>query len=371
LIEQAIGVDTARDGEDRQETRRGAIEMTDGVIDLRSDTVTRPSPGMRRAMAEAEVGDDVFGDDPTVKRLEARVAAMLGKDRGLFLPSGTMANEVALRVLTQPGDEVICEQGSHIYNYEVGAAAALAGVQLRPLEGSRGVLRVEQIEHAIRPSDIHLPVTRVVCLENTHTRAGGAIFPLEEMHGIRELTGGAGIAVYLDGARLWNASARTGIALDEYAAQADSVSVCLSKGLGAPVGSVFVGDHSMVERARRYRKMYGGGMRQVGILAAAGLYALEHNIARLEEDHRRAAQLAEAVEGCSRARLVGGKPDTNMVVLEVLDGPAEASRVQEELAARSVLVVPFGASQLRAVTHLDIGDGELEKAISVFRAVLS
>lgn len=346
------------------------MDVRERWIDLRSDTVTRPCPEMRRAIAEAEVGDDVFGDDPTVKRLEEKVARMLGKEAGLFVPSGTMANEVALQALTQPGDEAICELGSHIYNYEVGAGAALAGVQLRPLEGCRGVLTVDQVEDAIRPSDIHLPVTSLVCLENTNTRAAGAVFPIEEMRRIRALTRDRGIAVYLDGARLWNASVATRIPLDTYAAEADCVSVCLSKGLGAPVGSLFVGSGGTVSRARRYRKMYGGGMRQVGILAAAGLYAVDHHIERLAEDHRRAARLAEVVEASARARLVGGKPDTNMVVFEVLGGSDDASRVREELRARRMLVVPFGPSRCRAVMHLDVGEEELEEAVRVFREVL-
>ncbi|MDP2972738.1 MAG: GntG family PLP-dependent aldolase, partial [Deltaproteobacteria bacterium] len=254
-------------------------------IDLRSDTVTRPTPLMRKAMSEAEVGDDVFGEDPTVNALHERVAQMLGKEAALFVPSGTMANQLAIKSHTQPGDEVIIEATSHPYNFEGGGGAVLSGIQFYCLRGVRGILDASQIEEAIRPDDHHFPVTRLICLENTHNRGGGAIYPIDKMAEIYRLAKSKGLLVHLDGARLWNASVATGISPHEYGQWADSVSVCLSKGLGAPIGSLVAGSRIFIDRVHRFRKMFGGGMRQVGIIAAAGLYALEHHIERLKEDH--------------------------------------------------------------------------------------
>ena len=233
------------------------------MIDLRSDTVTRPSPAMRKAMAGAEVGDDVLGDDPTINRLQERIAAMLKKDDALFMPSGTMANEVAVCAHTRPGDEVILEESSHIIRYEAGGPAFLSGVQLRPLKGRRGALSASQIETAINADNVHFPVTRLVCLENTHNSAGGTIFPLPEMESIRRLANRTGLKMHLDGARLWNASVASGIPLESYGRLFDSVSLCFSKGLGAPVGSILAGDADFIRTARRRRKIFGGGMRPV------------------------------------------------------------------------------------------------------------
>ncbi len=243
-------------------------------IDLRSDTVTKPTPAMRRAMAEAEVGDDVFGEDPTVNALQEKVAALLGKEKALFVPSGTMANQLSIKAHTQPGDEVILEASAHPYNFEGGAGAMLSGVQFYCLPGVRGILEASQVEEAVRPLDHHFAVSRLVCLENTHNRGGGSIYPLKHIAAISKLAHSKGLLVHLDGARLWNASVATGLEPAQYAQWADSVSVCLSKGLGAPVGSLVAGSTAFIDRVHRFRKMFGGGMRQAGILAAAGIYAL-------------------------------------------------------------------------------------------------
>ena len=244
-------------------------------IDLRSDTVTKPTPEMRKAMAKAEVGDDVFGEDPTINALQDKVAGILGKEKAIFVPSGTMANQLAIKAHTQPGDEVILEATSHPYNFEGGAGAVLSGVQFYCLNGLRGIVEASQVEAAIRPLDHHFPVTRLVCLENTHNRGGGSIYPLKTLAEVSRLARSKNLSIHLDGARLWNASVASGIKPKEYARWADSVSVCLSKGLGAPVGSLVAGSAVFIDRVHRFRKMFGGGMRQAGILAAAGLYALE------------------------------------------------------------------------------------------------
>lgn len=330
------------------------------MIDLRSDTVTRPSDGMRRAMYEAEVGDDVFGEDPTVNRLQERVAELLGKERALFVPSGVMGNQLALRSQTDHGDEVIVDRLSHIYNYESGAAAALAGVQLNIVSGKRGIPSLDDVTAAIRPPNYWDPKTRLVCLENTVNKAGGVVVPLATSDAIGALTHKHGIRYHLDGARLWNASAATGISEERFVKPFDTVSVCLSKGLGAPVGSVLAGDADVIHRAHRFRKMYGGGMRQIGILAAAGLYALEYNRPLLADDHQNARRLAEAI-----AELPGFDVDletveTNIVLFDV-DGPAEA--VLAELQSDGILMVKFGPSTIRAITHLDVSRDDIDKVV--------
>jgi len=338
------------------------------VIDLRSDTVTRPSPGMRKAIAEAVVGDDVFGDDPTVKALEERVAAMLGKEAGLFVPSGSMGNQIALRVHTSPGDEVIAEWSSHTVNHETGGAAALAGVQLRPIKGRRGHMTLDQIEEAVRPVEIHLPRTALIVMENTHNMAGGTVYPIEEMEAVSAFARERGIAVHLDGARLFNASAASGVPVERYAACADSVMTCMSKGLGAPIGSVLTGGAEFIREARRFRKMYGGGMRQVGILAAACLYALDHNLGRLEEDHENARLLAEELSGSAG---IGADPsgvESNIVMLETRGGAA-APVLQKALAERGVLVLSVGPKTLRAVTHLDVSREDVLEAARIMRDI--
>src|SRR5262245_23983645 len=260
--------------------------MPEPMIDLRSDTVTRPTPGMRAAMNAAEVGDDVFSEDPTVNRLEERVAATLGKEAALFVPSGTMSNQICVKAHTQPGDELICEATCHIYQFEVGGPAVLSGVTCRTLEGDYGILDVSQLEGKVRPVNDHLVRTRLVCLENTHNRGGGRIYPLEKIAAISTWARSNALIMHLDGARLWNAIVATGVKAAEWAKHFETVSVCFSKGLGAPVGSALAGPREFVTRARKIRKLFGGGMRQAGVIAAAALYAVESHVERLAEDHR-------------------------------------------------------------------------------------
>jgi threonine aldolase len=339
------------------------------IVDLRSDTVTRPTPAMRRAMAEAEVGDDVFGDDPTVAVLEAETARILGKEAALFVPSGTMGNEVAIAAHTERGDEVICEATAHIFLYEGGAPALLSGVQLHPLAGERGLISLDQMRGAVRGPDVHHPVSRLLCLENTHNRAGGRVLPFEAVSELTEEARRFGLRTHLDGARLWNAAVASGIPEPRWADLFDSVSVCYSKALGAPIGSAVAGRRSFIERARHYRKRFGGGMRQVGIIAAGALHALRHHRARLDEDHLRAQMLARGLAGLAAVELDPASVDTNIVVVPLAAGAAPPEAWCRELAERSVLAVPFGSSGLRVVAHLDIGDDDVERALQAFREV--
>jgi threonine aldolase len=323
------------------------------LIDLRSDTVTRPSAGMRQAMAAAEVGDDVFGEDPTVNRLQDRVAELLGKEAALFVPSGTMANQVAMGAQLGHGDEVICDQGCHAVNYEGGALAALWGAQTRGLPGARGLLTAAQVEEAIRPTNDHHPRTRLVEIENTHNRGGGSVYPLAQVAAIAEVAKRHSLRLHIDGARLWNACAKSGIAPAAYAAHADSVSVCLSKGLGAPAGSLVAGNRELVAAARRLRKRLGGGMRQAGVLAAAGIYALDNNLKKLAEDHEKARKLAQAL-----AELPGLKVDletveTNLIFAEVTRDGWNAPRAVAALREAGLLASDADGKRLRLVTHLD------------------
>jgi threonine aldolase len=338
-------------------------------IDLRSDTVTKPSPGMRKAIFEAEVGDDVLGDDPTVKRLEQMVANLLGKEEAVFVPSGTMGNQVCLRSLTSPGDEVILDLNSHIYNYEVGAASALSGLQLHPLKGEKGILSAEQITEAIRPDNIHHPPTALIVVENTHNRAGGTIYPLEEIQKIHKVAQEHNIKMHLDGARLWNASVATGIPMSEYAKYFDSISVCLSKGLGAPIGSVVSGNSEFIIKARKNRKMFGGGMRQVGIIAAAGIYAIKNNVKHLAEDHKNARILAEGLAKLKGIYIDMETVQTNMVILEIKDKTRDALWLVEKLKEKDILTLPFGKMKMRLVTHLDVNEEDILKTIEVFEGV--
>ncbi len=341
------------------------------LIDLRSDTVTKPSPDMRKAMAEAEVGDDVYGEDPTVKALQEKVAHLLGKEAALFVPSGTMANQLAIKTHTQPGDEVIIEASSHPYSFEGGAGAALSGIQFQCLKGSRGILDASQIEEGIRPPDHHFAVTRLICLENSHNRGGGSVYPLEKMADIHRLAKSRGLSVHLDGARLWNASVATGIKTQEYARWADSVSVCLSKGLGAPIGSLVAGSKEFIDRVHRFRKMFGGGMRQVGIIAAAGIYALDHNLDRLREDHQNAKRLAVGLKEFKGVSIDPKHVETNIVIFDVANTGMTATQVSEAMKNEGVLIHAFGKTQVRLVTHLDINAEEIEKALKAFKKVLA
>ena len=331
------------------------------LIDLRSDTVTRPTAAMRRAMAEAEVGDDVFGDDPTIIALEARVAKLLGKEAALFVPSGTMGNFLGVASTANPGDEVILERQCHIMNYEVSSVATLQGIQLNALDGDRGMMTATQIQPYIKTESLHTPGTRVIAMENTHNRCGGRVVPLEEMKRVRELALKHGISVHLDGARLWNAHVASGVSLAEYGACADTMSICFSKGLGAPVGSALVSTQSVIDKARRLRKRLGGGMRQAGILAAAALYALDNHIERMRDDHthaRRLASLVEQVPGLSLAFPV----ETNIVVIAVDPARWTPEALLASLRERGVMAVPFGAGRIRMVTHLDVSADDIERA---------
>ncbi len=339
-------------------------------IDLRSDTVTQPTPAMRKAMAEAEVGDDVFGEDPTVNALQEKVAKILWKEAAIYVPSGTMANQLSIRSHTQPGDEVIIEVTSHPYNFEGGGGAALSGIQFHCLKGMRGILDAPQIEEAIRPDDHHFPPTRLICLENTHNRGGGSIYPIGKMGEIYQLAKSRGLLVHLDGARLWNASVASGIQPYEYAQWADSVSVCLSKGLGAPIGSLVAGSKPFIDRVHRFRKMFGGGMRQAGIIAAAGVYALDHHIERLKEDHQNAKRLALGLKPLRGISIHPEHVETNIVIFDVTDTGMTAPQVTEAMKREGVLIHAFGKTQIRLVTHLDVSAGDIEKALKAFEKVL-
>jgi threonine aldolase len=323
-------------------------------IDLRSDTVTRPGQGMREAMRTAEVGDDVYGEDPTVNRLQESVAAMFGKEAALFVPTGTMGNEVCVKLFTEPGDEIIAGEDSHIVVYETGGPGLLSGVQIRPLPALRGVLDPEAVRRAIRPQVYYHPRTKLVCVENTHGRSGGAVYPLDDLRELWFTCREAGIRLHMDGARIWNASAASGVALSDYARYADSLSVCFSKGLGAPIGSMIVGDRKSVELAWRYRKIFGGGMRQAGILAAAAEYALKHNFPRLAEDHENAKVFASFLERSDKVRIVSDPVETNMVIFDV----AAIGRSRDDfltlMARAGVLFTPERETHVRAVTHLDV-----------------
>jgi threonine aldolase len=334
------------------------------IIDLRSDTVTRPSSSMRRAISEAEVGDDVFGDDPTVQRLEEKTAALLGHEAALYVPSGTMANQVSLRMLTSPGDEVLCEVGSHIVNYEVAAASALSGIQLSTIEAPGGILTPELLKPKIRPENIHHPNTAAIALENTHNRAGGRVYPMEIIPEIRDLADEHNLKFYLDGARLWNAAAYHNVEPSVIASQFDSVSVCFSKGLGAPVGSAVASSKKMIAKARRIRKMFGGGMRQVGVIAAAALFALEHNLDRIADDHVRAKKLVSNLQRSPYLEINPDDVQTNIVVIG-LRPPLSEDSFCARLRSEGLLLVPFGHATVRAVAHLDINDDDIERASEI------
>jgi len=335
-------------------------------VDLRSDTVTKPSPAMRAAMAEAEVGDDVFGEDPTVNELERRVAELLGKEAALFVPSGTMANQLAIRSQTRHGDEIVMERNSHPFNYESGGLAAISGVQTNLVDGERCRFRREDIEHVVNPADHHFAPTSLIVIENTTNRGGGAIFDLNEIKRIHEFAAEHGLKMHLDGARLFNACVETAVAPSEYAGEFDTASICLSKGLGAPVGSVLAGPAATIDTAHRFRKMLGGGMRQAGIVAAAGLFALEHNIDRLKEDHQRAKRLAEGVSTVGPLA-VKWPVDTNFVMIDVSATGISAAETAARLNDEGVGMLALYPTVLRAVTHLDIDDDGIEHAIAAFR----
>jgi threonine aldolase len=330
------------------------------VIDLRSDTLTQPTDAMRAAMAHAEVGDDVYGEDPTVRALEERVAVLFGHDAALFTPTGSMANVLAVRTLAGPGQEVLCESSAHIARAELGAHAAYTGITMRTWTGDRGAVDLAMIRRMFAPDmgPFFVP-TRAFSVENTHNFGGGAIQPIEDLQALRAYADEQGVAIHLDGARIWNAHVATGVPLADYGATADVLAVCLSKGLGAPVGSLVVGSRAAIDETRVWRKRMGGGMRQVGILAAAGLYALDHNLERLSDDHAHARILAEAC-GLDPATV-----DTNIVVVDRPDAPEFVRRV----AAEGVLVAAVGPNAIRMVTHLDVDRAGVDRAAAVFAAL--
>jgi threonine aldolase len=309
-------------------------------------------------MFEAALGDDVFGEDPTVNRLEEYVAALLGKEAALYAPSGTMCNQIGVFVTAARGDEVLLHEGAHVFNYEAGAPALLSGVQLRPLPGEGGIVSPETVRAAVRPENVHFPRPKLLCLENTHNTAGGKVFPLEDFAAVAAEARELGLKVHLDGARLFNAQAATGIPAREWCEHADTVSVCSSKGLGAPVGSLLAGDGETIREARRARKAFGGGMRQAGVIAAGSLYAFEHHTERLAEDHERAEKLAD---GLREAGYQVDRPETNIVLVEV----EKPEAFLQALAREGVLATPGKAGFVRLCTHLDVGDEEIEAAIEV------
>ena len=343
--------------------------MSPPPIDLRSDTVTRPSPGMRRAMAEAIVGDDVFGDDPTVRILERRAAELLGKEAALFTPSGTMANQIAVGLHCRPGDELLCSSTAHVHLWEVGGVARLWGVTTRTFIGDGGLLRLSDVEDRVRPDDPHYVRTRLVCLENTHNRGGGRGQPLEDVQAISRWAREEKLAMHLDGARLMNAVAATGTPASEWAKPFDTVSICFSKGLGAPAGSVLAGPAELMHQARRLRKLLGGGMRQAGVLAAACLYALDHNVARLQEDHANARILAEAFSEVEGLHLEFDEIETNLVWVLVDPELGTAEEVVAHLASHGILTSVMGERSLRAATHLDVSRADALQAAEIIRAI--
>ncbi len=340
------------------------------IVDLRSDTVTRPTPAMRRAMAEAEVGDDVFGDDPTVNRLQEKVAALLGKEAAIYVPSGSMANQTAIRAQTQPGDEIIAHADSHIYHYEAGAPAGLSGCSMRLLAGEHGRFTAEAVRAAVRPPDSHYPRSALVVVENTHNRGGGTCWSLEAIREIRAVADEFQLRMHLDGARLLNACVAKGHRPPDYTRYFDTVSMCFSKGLGAPVGSAVAGTKETIRRVHRFRKMFGGGMRQAGILAAAAIYALDHHVERLAEDHANARRLAEAMAVLPGIRVDLPAVETNIVYFEVDPTVGTAKSVCDALKGRGVWMLPVAPQRVRAVLHLDVSPAAVERAIGLVGEVL-
>ena len=338
-------------------------------IDLRSDTVTKPTPSMRQAMAEAEVGDAVIDVDPTVERLEMLTAEVLGKEAAVFMPSGSMTNQIALRVHCGRSSEFLCEADCHIYHYEQGAFAQLSGLVAQTVAGEGGVLQVDQLKNLIRPENEHMVRTQLVCLENTHNRWGGRIQPQQTVEAICDWAKQNGLKRHLDGARLWNASVATGLSPQELVEPFDSVSVCFSKGLGAPVGSALAGDHQFILEARRSRKLFGGGMRQAGIIAAGALHALEQHRDRLVEDHHNAQRLREGCEACGPLSIRGNRVDTNIVICEVDEEWTTADKLATSLEEQGVRCFAIGPQAIRFVTHLDVDAAQIASACKIIQSI--
>ncbi|MFC1481504.1 threonine aldolase family protein [Candidatus Neomarinimicrobiota bacterium] len=340
------------------------------MIDLRSDTLTKPSPEMREAMMAAPVGDDVFGEDPTINELQDEVARLLGKEAALLVPSGTMSNQLAIKTHTNPADEVICELGAHIMNYESAGPAFHSQVQLQPLHGERGIFTAEQVEEVIRPINVHQPPSRLIAIENTANRAGGTIFPLDEIEAISQVAQQHNLGLHMDGARLMNAVVATGIPAAKWSSPFDSVSICLSKGLGAPVGSVLAGSKDFITRAHRYRKLFGGGMRQAGILAAAGLFALKHQVDDLRLDHQRAKTLAECLANLPGILINPDHVETNIVIFTVDEDKFSGDEAEQRLRQAGVNCLAFSKQKVRLVTYRDLSAQDIEGALKIFKEVL-
>lgn len=332
-------------------------------IDLRSDTVTKPTQTMRQAMIDAEVGDDVLGDDPTVKQLELYVADLFKKEAAVFVPSGTMGNQICLKAHSEPGWELLCERECHIVNYEVAGPVVHSGLLINLLTTERGMISAETIRQSIRPKNIHCPLTKMVSLENTHNRHGGTVLPQNEILKIREVCDEFDLVYHLDGARIWNAHVATGLSLADLVAPFDSVSVCLSKGLGAPIGSLALGTAEFIEKCRRERKLFGGGMRQVGIIAAAGLYAVKNNISRLAEDHANARVLAEELNQMKTFSVDMSMVDTNILIVHI-KGEHTAETVMTKLTELNIGAIPTGPRKIRFVTHMDISADDIKEVIN-------
>jgi threonine aldolase len=332
------------------------------MIDLRSDTVTKPTPKMREAIFNANVGDDVYGEDPTINQLEELAAKMLGKESALFVTSGTQGNQLAVLASCSPGDEIIVESESHIFFYEGGAISALAGVQPRAVKGQKGEMNPLDVKNAIRTQDIHFPDTSLICLENTHNRSGGSVVSTDNMKAIYNIAHNASIPVHIDGARLFNAAVASHRNVTDYTQYCDSVQICLSKGLGSPVGSILAGDKNMIQKARKWRKRLGGGLRQAGFLGASGIISLTEMVDRLQEDHRKALKLAEAIENINGISLVN-KPETNIVIVNIEKTGMANDEFLEMLKSRGVLAVPFGEGQIRLTTHYDVDEKDIDQAI--------
>jgi threonine aldolase len=336
-------------------------------IDLRSDTATLPTEGMRKAMAEAELGDDMLGEDPTVNRLEERVADLLGKEAAMFVPSGTMSNQIALRLHLRPGDEVICEATSHIFLYEGGGPAVLSGAMVQTVPTKRGILDADDLVGRVRPKNIHCPRSRLVSLENTHNRGNGAVLPLANVERIADWTRSNGLAFHLDGARLWNAVVKTNVPFRDWAKHFDSVSLCFSKGMGCPVGSILVGSKNFILEGRRVRKVFGGAMRQAGVLAAAALYALDHHLDRLAEDHEHARLIALALQESPHFKLDAALIETNILWIPLEKSAGLSPHVAKAFAADGIVVGTYGDDMIRMCTHLDVTRADADRIVAAVR----
>ena len=339
------------------------------MIDLRSDTVTRPTPEMLEAMVAAEVGDDVFESDPTVNKFQQKIAAMFGMEAGLFVPSGTMSNQLGIKVLTEPGDEILIDEKGHIFNYESSAASVLSGVQINKLEGNQGKLNRSVLENSVRGNFDWEPKTKVVCIENTTNKGGGVCYTKEELSEIKAFADEHNLAVHLDGARIWNAMVATEIEPAFFSEIADTISVCFSKGLGAPVGSMLLSSKEHIAKARRYRKMWGGGMRQIGLLAAAAEYGVDNHWSLLKEDHRRAREVAEVIKECSKLSVDMDNLQTNILIFDVLEGDAVSAI--EKLEEEGSVMIPFGPKTIRATFYFEIGDEDVQKVKEALKKIFS